>query len=368
MRTVSQSHHRLLSAWLALVAFAVSGVPVTIVLGSWLWAGAACGLGVLVAAALGDPSPADAPRPSLRTALQAMATVPLWPVLSALFSLTALGLAHLVVILCQSLFGVGWSPTGVAAAAGIVVGVFTVGIAAAVITTDLVGDLVRADATVPAGYEVAASSRPTGPVMFGVEVAVVAAAAALNLVLPEFGTQIGLGALGVLLVLTGAMLLKLPVASQRRPAVSAAEDACRAILTEAGFEITERPRVDDVAVDGVLGEVDVLAERDDRAFAIRFIDAGTDGGDVSWRTAPELIVAAQALTQRAGATDGFTVEPLLVLVGGRPDDSLRRLESSGSVRIVELPDGGEVVDPSKFLELVGPPRPDAATRQPEVSP
>jgi hypothetical protein len=134
---------------------------------------------------------------------------------------------------------------------------------------------------------------------------------------------------GYLLIVS--MSLYLVGETPARP--SSATDAVESMFRAAGYDITVSPRTGDGAIDPLLANVDLLAHREGRAFAVQVKTQSVD-----WTAASSLQTAGWTLDD-VGEKLGLTaqkVEPLIVLVGAEPDESLRAFSEQEALRVERI--------------------------------
>lgn len=135
-------------------------------------------------------------------------------------------------------------------------------------------------------------------------------------------------------IAAGLMFATVPfsAAASKRPALDRerAIEAVAKILRADGYEVDVRPRTFDPAIDALLEPLDVFARKEDRGFALHVRAAY--GGKVDWSVASALRTAALVYGDR----DQFEVQPVIVLLGSRADESLRWFGARESVRVLEL--------------------------------
>jgi len=122
---------------------------------------------------------------------------------------------------------------------------------------------------------------------------------------------------------------------------SSAIRAVRKLLEANGYQITLAPRTGDEAIDPLLMSVDLFAYNEERALALQVKTRSQTQGPVDWTAASTLQNAAWTLddvSEKLGLTSR-EVEPLLVLIGAEPDDSLKAFSEKESVQIAEIPEG-----------------------------
>jgi len=105
------------------------------------------------------------------------------------------------------------------------------------------------------------------------------------------------------------------------------------LLEAAGFQVDIEPRTSDEDIDHLLGPLDLYARRLSQALAISVV-VREAGGEVGWSSATELRSAAFLY----GDDQHYHIEPLLVLLGRQPSDSLKQFAASGAVLIRQFED------------------------------
>ncbi len=143
---------------------------------------------------------------------------------------------------------------------------------------------------------------------------------------------------------------------------TSAIDAVRKLLEASGYQTTMSPRTEDrdEAIDPLLMNVDLFAYNEERALALQVKTRGQAQGLVDWNAASALQDAAWALDELSDklGLPSQQVEPLMVLIGAEPDDSLRAFSQAESVQIVEIPEAdvpriAVTVDEDDLREMAG---------------
>jgi hypothetical protein len=109
------------------------------------------------------------------------------------------------------------------------------------------------------------------------------------------------------------------------PGISNAAQAISKLLQAVGYQIISDPRTGKSDTDPLLINLDLFAYNSERAFAIEVKIAQQSADPVELSVASSLLMAAFALdkeTQELGV-NSQKVEPVLVLVGGEPTESLK---------------------------------------------
>jgi uncharacterized membrane protein YjjB (DUF3815 family) len=122
--------------------------------------------------------------------------------------------------------------------------------------------------------------------------------------------------------------------------------AVERLLAAAGYRVTRSPVTGNAEVDPLLAQVDYFAQAAEpaaagaRSYAVDVKVASGDNDSVDWTTASELRTAARALqaTLQPAQGEGVRVDPLLVMVGGRSTEALRRFAAEEGVRLVHIKD------------------------------
>lgn len=111
--------------------------------------------------------------------------------------------------------------------------------------------------------------------------------------------------------------------------------AVERLFTAAGYRLTRSPVTGSAEVDPLLAGVDYLAASGERAYAVDVKVLTAADRSVPWTTASELRTAARALQSALPSPEGATVAvtPLLVVVDGRIDDSLRDFAAEQGVAL-----------------------------------
>jgi hypothetical protein len=112
------------------------------------------------------------------------------------------------------------------------------------------------------------------------------------------------------------------------------------LLEALDYQVIRSPRTGKNDIDPVLVEVDLFAYKRVRALAVKIKTSANPLQEADWKTASGLHMAALALVGEMENLEVLskTVEPLLVLVGTTPDQSLTAFSSLENVHIVEIPD------------------------------
>ncbi len=146
--------------------------------------------------------------------------------------------------------------------------------------------------------------------------------------------------LGIYLVLPSSLLWQVGEEGARPRATRPVEGALAKLLEAMGFKVVFQPRTGLPEVDPLLLKTDLLAERDGNTLLIAVKVRAEDAPAVEWDDASAVLSAAWSLHEVAGArTPGLEhVEPVLVLVGKGPTDSLRSFAGDEPIRIIHIPD------------------------------
>jgi hypothetical protein len=122
-------------------------------------------------------------------------------------------------------------------------------------------------------------------------------------------------------------------------------DALAAVLEAAGYRIVRTPRTGKPEIDPLLKSLDLLARRDDRAFAVEVKSVAGSRVPVEWNEATAVRTAATLLSSEIVSDFGapVNVEPLLMLVGGSIAQSLRAFSQRERVPIVHFDHLAEAV-------------------------
>lgn len=110
----------------------------------------------------------------------------------------------------------------------------------------------------------------------------------------------------------------------------------------ADYLVVESPRTGDPALDPLVVGVDLLAYREERAFAVQIEAAKTSESRVPWADAAAVGLAATTLADVAWQLDVRTgrVEPVLVVTGEEPGSALRKFCEREGVALMVLQDTG----------------------------
>jgi Holliday junction resolvase len=126
--------------------------------------------------------------------------------------------------------------------------------------------------------------------------------------------------------------------------MSNAAQAISELLKAVGYEVIFDPRTSKGDTDPLLTNLDLFAYNSERAFAIEVKIAQQSEAPVEWSVASRLLMAAFALdsqTQEYGVKSQ-KVEPMLVLVGGEPTESLKAFCKEELIWLVPI-SGEEVI-------------------------
>lgn len=142
------------------------------------------------------------------------------------------------------------------------------------------------------------------------------------------------------LLAVSAALWELGEQDRRPHAATDAGQAIRRLLGAQGFTVIASPRTGEQGIDPHLLKVDLFAHRGGQAFAIGIETAAESPAPVEWVEASSLVIAAGTLTDapKQLGLDIGRVEPLMVLVGRVPADSLSAFARAQSIRILQIPD------------------------------
>jgi hypothetical protein len=110
------------------------------------------------------------------------------------------------------------------------------------------------------------------------------------------------------------------------------------MLEVAGYQIKQSPVTGNGAVDPLLSQVDYLAVSNEHAFAVELNVSPHDGRKLDWSVASRLRTAAKALEDASHGGD-IQVNPLLIVVGGRIDESLQEFSVEEGVKLVQFSRG-----------------------------
>jgi hypothetical protein len=110
------------------------------------------------------------------------------------------------------------------------------------------------------------------------------------------------------------------------------------LLVAAGYHTTRSPVTGNAAIDPLISDVDYLALSGERAYAVELKVATDAERSVEWSTASALRTAAKALQDALPSRGGapISVNPLLIVVGGRIDDALRLFSAEQGVKLVHF--------------------------------
>jgi hypothetical protein len=122
-------------------------------------------------------------------------------------------------------------------------------------------------------------------------------------------------------------------------------DGLAAALREGGYGVVEEPRTGRAGIDPLITDVDLLVRSADRLYALEYKEVPPDGKGVDWQTASRLRTAAGALEDGIDMGRAASIEPLLVVVGGAPEESLANFCRAEGVGLAHL-------EPDAFGELL----------------
>ncbi len=146
--------------------------------------------------------------------------------------------------------------------------------------------------------------------------------------------------LAIYLAMPGSLLWQVGEEGARPRVSRPVEGALARLLEALGFKVVSQPRTGLPEVDPLLLKTDLLAERDGSTLLIAVKVRTEDAPPVEWKDASAVLSAAWTLHEVAGGrSPGLEhVEPVLVLVGKGPADSLRSFAGDETVRIIHIPD------------------------------
>jgi len=121
-------------------------------------------------------------------------------------------------------------------------------------------------------------------------------------------------------------------------------DALAPLLQEGGYRIVRAPRTGKAEIDPLLTSVDVLAQGDDRAFAVQ-VKSVASRAPVEWNEASAVRTAATLLSEEVRSDGGapVPVEPLLMLVGGTVAQSLQAFSQRERVLLVHFEHAADAI-------------------------
>ena len=104
-----------------------------------------------------------------------------------------------------------------------------------------------------------------------------------------------------------------------------------------GYRVIRAPRTGKPAIDPLLKSIDLMARGDDRAYAIE-VRVVAGAGELEWNAATGVRTAATLLTSQSfvEVQSGGSVEPLLVVVGGKIAQSLQAYCQRESIIVVHF--------------------------------
>jgi hypothetical protein len=115
-----------------------------------------------------------------------------------------------------------------------------------------------------------------------------------------------------------------------KKAISAVERLFEAL----GCKVVRDPKVDDPAVDRLLSVVDLVATSEERVWGVEVRGASEDERTVGWVAGAGFLSAVHAYREKR--TEFAGIEPVIVLVDAKADESLHSFARHEGMRIVEI--------------------------------
>ncbi len=203
-------------------------------------------------------------------------------------------------------------------------------------------------------------ARPTA-LALGALVAVVVLAAMLRFLDPHGAAFAGL--LSAVLLYT-SLPLRFAGREREDPGHAAAVGALDLLLRGPDYRVVPTPRTGKAEIDPLLKPVDLLVKTGERTFAVQ-VKSIASPEPVEWTEASALRTAALLLSQEV--SNGATVEPVLIVVGGQIAQSLTAFSQRERVPIVHFERLGELVgdrqELTRRLQDIG-----LAARSPQPAP
>lgn len=137
-----------------------------------------------------------------------------------------------------------------------------------------------------------------------------------------------------LLVVSGAAMLSSGETTRPREAADAVEDISQ-LFEVAGYQVERSPRTGSAAIDPLLLNLDVLAQKSGHNIFVNVKTASESTKPIDWRAGTGLTTATRALSKRLDLS-AEDVDRLLVLVDMKPDKSLRTFGKKEKVKILSI--------------------------------
>jgi hypothetical protein len=276
-------------------------------------------------------------RPSLRVLLAATAAYTAYTALASSGLLLIYGIAYGVIKLISVIASAHWNGATVAAICAVVLSSVLAILWASAGWEDISRGLYRKLPSEPAPFEEFAPNwHSQGVVFFIVEAVVSTLLVLIWPLIPDAAAWYGTGGLAVLLITALAGLGSVNWPEETAQAVVSVRDRIEAALQSLGYEVTPRPRVDDVVTDSLLDFVDIVAQQESRVFALRISQAKPERQEIIWNSVADMIVAANSLQQYIAGSQAARVEPVIVLVDAKPDKTLSQLAETEQLRLIKI--------------------------------
>jgi hypothetical protein len=104
-----------------------------------------------------------------------------------------------------------------------------------------------------------------------------------------------------------------------------------------GYQVLANPRTGRAEVDPLLAPVDLFAFADGRGLLVDIERPVGSSATVSWQAATAVVTAARGFPSQDLPPGVRRVHPVLVLVGGKPDEALRAFAADQSLSVWQLP-------------------------------
>jgi hypothetical protein len=140
------------------------------------------------------------------------------------------------------------------------------------------------------------------------------------------------------LVLASGWLWVFGEKSSRPSSYQNVESSIAKLLEALGFSVVLSPRTGDERIDPLLTDIDILALRGRKAFAIHVKQGNKGSQPLDWTDASRVELAAWALRASLQASDpDRQVDPVILLVGSPEGATLPRSRVAEQVRLLQMP-------------------------------
>jgi hypothetical protein len=116
--------------------------------------------------------------------------------------------------------------------------------------------------------------------------------------------------------------------------------ALKNLFQAAGYQLTDRPRIDSAELDPLLQSIDLLALAGDHGYAITAKVLSSAESNVEWFVPSKVRTGAKALQQALKSDENSTIamQPYLLVIGGQISEKFMKLCADEEVKVVHIPD------------------------------